>query len=68
MDRTNHGVTVTNGKGAYSKKEKDILHTIISSYELNKFVVMIKEIDDAAFISVSTVKKVVGNFTKIIID
>ena len=68
VDKTKHGVTVTSGKGAYSKKEKDILITIISSYELNKFVVMIKKIDETAFISVSTVKKVVGNFTKIVID
>ncbi|KFZ26912.1 MAG: hypothetical protein KQ78_00678 [Candidatus Izimaplasma bacterium HR2] len=68
VDKTKHGVTVTSGKGAYSKKEKDILITIISSYELNKFIVMIKKIDETAFISVSTVKKVVGNFTKIVID
>ena len=68
VEKTKHGVTVTSGKGAYSKKDKDILHTIISSYELNRIVVMIKKIDDEAFISVSTVKKVVGNFTKIVID
>lgn len=68
VEKTNHGVTVTSGRGAYSKKDKDILHTIISSYEVNKFIVMIKEIDASAFISVSTVKKVVGNFTKIVID
>ncbi len=59
---------MTSGLGAFSNKKKDILHTIISSYELNKFVVMIKEIDESAFISISTVKKVVGNFTKIVID
>ncbi len=68
VDSTKHGVTVTSGKGAYSKKNKDILHTIISSYELNKFIVMIKKIDEDAFISVSIVKKVVGNFIKIVID
>ncbi len=68
VGKTKHGVTVSSGKGAYSKKEKDILITIISSYELNKFIVMIKKIDETAFISVSTVKKVVGNFTKIVID
>lgn len=66
--KTRHGVTITKGKGAYSHHEKDILHTIISSYELNKFITLIREIDKEAFISVSTVKKVVGNFTKIFID
>ncbi len=66
--RTKHGVTVSKGKGAYSHHEKDILHTIISSYEYNKFILLIREIDKDAFISVSTVKKVVGNFTKIFID
>ncbi len=68
VSRTTHGVTVSKGKGAYSHKEKDILHTIISSYELNKSITLIREIDKEAFISVSTVKKVVGNFTKIFID
>ncbi|MBN2604315.1 MAG: YitT family protein [Bacilli bacterium] len=68
VSKANHGVTVTKGKGAYSHNDKDILHTIISSYELNKFVMLIREIDSTAFISVGTVKKVVGNFTKIYID
>ena len=68
VSRTKHGVTISKGKGAYSHHEKDILHTIISSYELNKFIMLIREIDKEAFISVSTVKKVVGNFTKIFID
>jgi len=68
VSKTNHGVTISSGKGAYSGKSKDILQTIISSYELNKFRLLIREIDNDAFISVSTVKKVVGNFTKIFID
>jgi uncharacterized membrane-anchored protein YitT (DUF2179 family) len=68
VSKTKHGVTISKGTGAYSHKEKDILHTIISSYELNKFIRLIREIDKEAFISVSTVKKVVGNFTKIFID
>jgi len=68
VSKTNHGVTISSGKGAYSGKSKDILQTIISSYELNKFRLLIREIDNEAFISVSTVKKVVGNFTKIFID
>ncbi len=68
VSKTNHGVTVSTGKGAYSGKNKDILNTIISSYELNKFRLLIIEIDSEAFISVTTVKKVVGNFTKIFID
>ncbi len=68
VSRTKHGVTVSKGTGAYSHHEKDILHTIISSYEFNKFIMLIREIDNDAFISVSTVKKVVGNFTKIFID
>jgi len=68
VSRTKHGVTITKGTGAYSHNDKDILHTIISSYELNKFILLIREIDKEAFVSVSTVKKVVGNFTKIFID
>lgn len=68
VDKTKHGVTVTSGKGAFSDNDKTILHTIISSYELNRVVSLIRLIDNDAFISVSTVEKVVGNFTKIIID
>jgi len=68
VEKTQHGVTVTTGTGAYSNNDKTILHTIISAYELNRVVSIIRDIDENAFINVSTVKKVVGNFTKIIID
>lgn len=68
VEKTQHGVTVTTGTGAFSNNDKTILNTIISAYELNRVVSIIRDIDDEAFINVSTVKKVVGNFTKIIID
>ncbi len=63
-----HGVTIANATGAFSHREKDVLNVVISSFELNKFIRLIKEIDKEAFISVGTVKKVVGNFKKLYID
>jgi len=68
VSHSKHGVTIEKGTGAYSKRDKDILSVIISAFELNKFIKLIKEIDQEAFIAVSTVKKVVGNFKKLFID
>ena len=68
VNNSKHGVTQIRGTGVYTNKEKDILNTIISAYELNKMILIIKSIDNDAFVSVSTIKKVVGNFTKIAIE
>ena len=58
------GITIVSGMGAYTHTEKTILETVVSSYEVNRVIEYAKLVDQHAFITVSPVKFVVGNFTK----
>ena len=58
------GITVINAIGAYTHTEKTILETIISSYEMHRVIDDAKKIDPQVFITVSPVKRVVGNFKR----
>ena len=57
-----HGITLTNGKGAYSNKDKIILYMIVSSTEVKNVVRLAKRVDTHAFISVIPLNQVYGNF------
>lgn len=57
-----HGCTVIDGKGAYLEKEKKVILTVISSFELNRASKIIYKVDPNAFISVSNAIKVYGKF------
>ena len=58
------GITVVNAMGAYTHTEKSILETIISSYEMHRVIDDARKIDPGVFITVSPVKRVVGNFKR----
>ncbi|UCZ53881.1 YitT family protein [Bacillus shivajii] len=58
------GITVIEGKGAYSKAPREVLYTVISRYELAMVFGLIKEVDPNAFVSVSETLEVMGNFRK----
>jgi uncharacterized membrane-anchored protein YitT (DUF2179 family) len=58
------GITVINAMGAYTQTEKSILEIIISSYEMHRVLDDAKRIDPNVFITVSPVKRVVGNFKR----
>lgn len=58
------GITVINAMGAYTHSEKSILEIIISSYEMHRVIDDAKRIDPGVFITVSPVKRVVGNFKR----
>lgn len=60
----NRGCTITRVKGAYTKEEKYDLFMIISSYELSKAAEIIKETDPKAFMTVSPIKRIFGQFFK----
>ena len=57
-----HSATVVNGKGAYSGGEKIMLFMVVSSSEVKKVVDVAKKIDEHAFITVTPLKQVYGNF------
>lgn len=56
------GVTIVDGIGGYTKKEKKVLFITVSSYQLYMTQSAIHEIDQKAFINVLPVKSVIGNF------
>ncbi len=62
--RLYRGITVIPAMGAYTRKEKDILLIVISSYELYNIISTIKEIDPNAFTNVLKSQTVFGNFAK----
>lgn len=57
-----HGATVIHGEGAFSGRQKTIIEMVISSYELNRTVKVIRETDPNTFVEVTELKQVYGHF------
>ena len=57
-----HSATLVDGKGAYSGQTKTIITMAVSSSEVKKVVNVAKKVDDHAFILVTPLKQVYGNF------
>ena len=57
-----HSATLVDGKGAYSGQPKTILWMAVSSNEVKKVVNVAKKVDEHAFILVTPLKQVYGNF------
>ncbi len=65
MDR---GVTDWSGEGAFTKEKSYILVTMISKYEIERLLGIVRGIDPNAFIIVTEGTKVYGNFKKKLSD
>ena len=57
-----HGATRIEAKGAYTKKDRPIIYSIVSSDEVKKIVAAIKKIDEDAFVNVIKTHEISGNF------
>ncbi|MBN2504175.1 MAG: YitT family protein [Bacilli bacterium] len=66
--RLPHGVTMIDAIGAYAYQEKTVLYAVISVHEMEKYVGLIREVDPQAFVVMTGVAKVLGKFTKKIIN
>lgn len=64
MTKLGRGVTVLKAEGAFSKREKQVVMVIVSSYELQSISDIINEFDEKSFVVVKPVRKVIGNFKK----
>lgn len=62
MDNSHHGCTIISAMGAYSKEEKHVIHTVISSFQLRHITKAIKRIDDKSFVINLNVDNVQGAF------
>ena len=60
IDDIGRGVTALYGRGRYSKKEREVLYTVLARQELTELVRKIKEIDPHAFVIVNNVHEVLG--------
>ena len=58
------GITIINAIGAYTHTEKSVLEIIISSYEMHRVIDDAKRVDPSVFITVSPVRRVIGNFKR----
>lgn len=62
VKRTRHGVTVSDGYGAFSKQERQILFTVISIFEVDELVEEIKGVDPQVFINITKSERIIGNY------
>lgn len=57
-----HGLSCVEGYGGYSKKEVYLLNTVISSYETQDAIRLIRKVDKKAIINVLKTEQFVGGF------
>ncbi|MDU6878120.1 YitT family protein [Clostridium tepidum] len=60
MRELNRGVTFLYAKGAYTKKDKKVLYCVVSLTQLPKLKLIVKDIDEGAFISILDASEVEG--------
>lgn len=60
IETLHHGVTVNSVVGEYTKDEKTMIHTVCKRIEAIKLRMKIKEIDEKAFIIVTTSSEIIG--------
>lgn len=63
-----HGITKMDAVGEYSETERQVLYMVCNNYQLNNILKAIRDVDNSAFISVSTVDKLVGNYYQVPLD
>jgi uncharacterized membrane-anchored protein YitT (DUF2179 family) len=57
-----HGATMVTGTGVYTGKERYIFTMVVSSYEVNEIIRLIRKDDSTAFIQVTELSQVYGRF------
>ena len=58
------GITILDGEGAYTKKSRKVLFTVITRYELVEVKRIIKQVDEQAFVNITETIEVMGAFNK----
>ncbi len=57
-----HGISVVDGYGGYSGKPMSLLHTVVSTYEVQDIIFPLKQVDPALIINVMPTETFVGIF------
>ncbi len=63
-----HGISCTEAIGGYSGKKMYLLHTVVSSYEVNDIVYLMKQTDSHVIINVFKTQNFYGRFYRAPID
>jgi uncharacterized membrane-anchored protein YitT (DUF2179 family) len=56
------GVTILNAQGGFSHKNKSFIYVVIQKNQLNHLRTIVKSIEPSAFVTVSSVNDIVGNY------
>ena len=64
MKQMNRGVTYLQGEGAYSGNKKKILYTTMTRFEIDEMKDIVDDIDERAFITLSSASDIVGGRQK----
>ena len=64
MARLGRGITFLNGRGGYSGEKRSVLYLVVTRLEVAKLKIIIDEIDDKAFVTISEVHEVMGGRLK----
>lgn len=64
MHRLGRGVTYLNGRGGYSKDEKDVVFCVINRLEESKLKTIVEEVDPGAFLAFSNMTEIQGGSFK----
>ncbi len=56
------GVTLLNAEGCYSHTDRKFIYVVIQKFQLNTFKTIVNRIDPTAFVTVSSVNDIQGNF------
>lgn len=68
LAKLNRGVTVLQGRGAYSGKEKDVLLVVIGQAEVSRLKMIVHSIDNSAFIIITHIHEALGEGFKSLSD
>lgn len=60
FERLKAGITIFQGRGGYSKAEKEIIYVIVRRLEISKIKSAVRGIDEDAFITIHNVHEVIG--------
>ena len=57
-----HGISCVEAMGGYSKKKMYLLNTVMSSYEINDAIHVMREADEHVIINILSTRQFVGGF------
>lgn len=57
-----HGITKVKCQGEYSHEDRWMLITTINTYQIHEVIQSIKQVDPRAFITISEVERIIGNY------